>query len=165
MATLKQLAEAAHARGGGYRPQSIPNEPYPSTVQESLRNNYKFKKGVIAATKALKAEKPWRGSIERRFEIYCQWIAAVSACYDLAIPTVDNFLDSSSSTSGRSHYIAGPHKIRLVGKPSVITLFHEMAHALGRGEQGACRWSLNLFRRVFPRQFARLNAQGHTLVR
>jgi len=59
---------------------------------------------------------------------------------------------------------------------TVITYLHEFAHALlrqgyggqlssvalrakedalGHGERGACRWSINLFRRVFPAQYAR----------
>jgi hypothetical protein len=51
------------------------------------------------------------------------------------------------------------------GRLSVVTYLHEFAHALGRDERGACRWSINLFRRVFPEQFARLAASGHTLRR
>ena len=46
---------------------------------------------------------------------------------------------------------------------SVVTYLHEFAHAMGRDERGACRWSLNLFRRVFPEQFARLRTDGHTV--
>jgi hypothetical protein len=48
---------------------------------------------------------------------------------------------------------------------SVVTYLHEFAHALGRNERGACRWSLNLFCRVFPREFARCAQRGHCLVR
>ena len=56
-----------------------------------------------------------------------------------------------------------PAVITMRGRLSVVTYLHEFAHALGRGERGACRWSLNLFRRVFPEQCARLRADGHTV--
>ena len=47
----------------------------------------------------------------------------------------------------------------------MLTYLHEFAHARGYDERGACRWSLNLFRRCFPRSFARCRPVGHTLVR
>jgi hypothetical protein len=47
----------------------------------------------------------------------------------------------------------------------VVTVLHEWGHVLGLGERGACRWSVNLFRRVFPREFERLARVGHLLVR
>ena len=54
---------------------------------------------------------------------------------------------------------------QFVGRLSVVTFLHEFGHALGYGERGACRWSINLFRRCFPRSFARCRQAGHTLVR
>ena len=48
---------------------------------------------------------------------------------------------------------------------SVLAYLHEFAHARGADERQACHWSINLFRRCFPRSFARCRAVGHTLVR
>ena len=47
----------------------------------------------------------------------------------------------------------------------MVTLLHEFAHAIGRDEYGAIRWSINLFKQVFPTEYARLTSQGHTLIK
>ena len=49
--------------------------------------------------------------------------------------------------------------------PEEADLVAAIELALGHGERGACRWSINLFRRVFPAQFSRLGTSGHTLRR
>jgi hypothetical protein len=50
--------------------------------------------------------------------------------------------------------------------PSIISSLHEFAHhILGRNEKKACRWSVQLFKKVFPKAFARLSFQGHLLVK
>jgi hypothetical protein len=67
--------------------------------------------------------------------------------------------------SGDSGYSPALHRIALRGKLSVVTFLHEFGHARGFGERQACRWSLNLFRRCFPRSFARCTACGHVLLR
>jgi hypothetical protein len=53
--------------------------------------------------------------------------------------------------------------IALVGKLSVVTYLHELAHARGYDERQAVKWSVNLFRKVFPRSFARCQQEGHLL--
>ena len=62
-------------------------------------------------------------------------------------------------------YHPATHTITLEGRLSVVTFLHEFGHARGYGERGACRFSINPFRRVFPRLFARCRRVGHTLVR
>jgi len=69
----------------------------------------------------------------------------------------------SGASSCRRRGDGKPAVITMRGKLSVVTFLHEFAHALGRDERGACRWSINLFRSVFPEQYARLRADGHTL--
>ena len=61
-------------------------------------------------------------------------------------------------------YTPATHEIRLIGKLSVVTYLHEFAHARGADERQAVAWSVNLFARLFPRSFARLDQHGHTLV-
>lgn len=51
-------------------------------------------------------------------------------------------------------------------RPSVVSSLHEFAHHLfGPSELTACRWSVWLFRRTFPRTYRRLAWNGHMLVR
>jgi hypothetical protein len=48
---------------------------------------------------------------------------------------------------------------------SVITALHEFAHhRFGASEMKACRWSVQLFRKTFPRTFARGRFVGHVFV-
>ncbi|MCK4658716.1 MAG: site-specific integrase [Phycisphaerae bacterium] len=69
------------------------------------------------------------------------------------------------NSSGSSHYIPSQRRIVIVGKLSVVTYLHEFAHALELDERDACRWSINLFKRCFPRHYGRLVHVGHMLIR
>ncbi len=56
----------------------------------------------------------------------------------------------------------GAHVILLRGRLSVITMLHEIGHALhGRSERTACAWSLAYFRACFPKSWERLRFSGH----
>jgi len=66
-------------------------------------------------------------------------------------------------SSGSSNYSPGTHTITINGKFSVVTFLHEFGHARGFDEPDAVTWSVNLFKRIYPRSFARLHAHGHTL--
>lgn len=48
--------------------------------------------------------------------------------------------------------------------PSVISTLHEIGHHLfGKSELEACAFSLQLFKEVFPKDFAKLHADGHMM--
>jgi hypothetical protein len=137
---------------------------YPASVLEVLDDAMQFHEATVAAVHRFAASKPWHGSISARKKKFRILNQDLSAAYEIEEPDLHfGLIDGSSS--GASHYISLAHRIVLVGKLSVVTLLHEFAHARGMGEQDACRWSINLFRRCFPRQFSRLIFVGHTLVR
>jgi hypothetical protein len=49
---------------------------------------------------------------------------------------------------------------------SIISLLHEMAHHLfGNSELKACRWSVWLFKKTFPKAFQKLVWKGHMLTK
>jgi hypothetical protein len=49
---------------------------------------------------------------------------------------------------------------------SILSTLHEFAHHLyGSSETKACRWSVWLFKKTFPKAFNRLEWQGHMLIR
>ena len=51
-------------------------------------------------------------------------------------------------------------------KPSIISILHEFAHHLhGPNEQTACAWSITLFKKCFPKSFAKLKWQDNLLVK
>ena len=144
----------------------MPSAGYPRTVAECLRGDMRFRRGVVAAVKAFRDDGPWRGTLEERKRKFRRLNEALAEAYGMPTPDfrfagIDGSFSGASSC--RSRGAGQPAAITMRGNLSVVTFLHEFAHALGRNERGACRWSINLFRRVFPRQYARLQADGHVL--
>ena len=144
------------------------NGGYPDTVAECLSDRSKYRRGVIAAARAFKRSGPWRGSIEERKAKFRRLDEALAGVYGipasrLDFERIDGSFSGASSCARRGD--GRPAVITMRGRLSVVTFLHEFAHALGKDERGACRWSINLFRQVFPRQYARLRADGHVLRR
>ena len=137
---------------------------YPETVVEILDDEIRYSLSVMEAVHIFAATNPWKGSQNLRKKKFQQINRDLAKACGLDEPRLAfGCLDGRSS--GASYYRPGEHQIILVGKLSVVTFLHEFAHALGFDEQAACRWSINLFRRCFPRQYSRLIHVGHTLVR
>jgi hypothetical protein len=136
---------------------------YPATVHEVLDPAMTFNPAALRAVRALAHSKPWRGTLGRRRQKFRRCLAALSAAYGIPEPRLD--FVGGGGESFASHYEPARHRIVLWGRLSVVTFLHEFAHARGADERRACRWSINLFRRCFPRSFARCRAVGHTLVR
>jgi hypothetical protein len=141
----------------------MPHDDYPETVNEVLAA-MKFRQAALRAVRAFAASRPWSGSLDVRKEKFRKLNHDLAVAYGIPAPElVFGTLDDSGS--GNSHYIPALHRITLIGKLSVVTYLHEFAHARGMGERGACRWSINVFRRCFPRQYAKLAHDGHMLIR
>jgi hypothetical protein len=137
-----------------------PND-YPATVSEVLDASMKFKPAVLAAVRAYARSKPWRGTLEERRQKIRALYTALAAAYGIPTPRVV-FGDNGEGDSGRSCAIPAMGVVVLRGKNSSVTCLHEFAHCLyGPSERQACRWSLNLFRRCFPKSWARLRFDGH----
>jgi hypothetical protein len=130
---------------------------YPKTVAEVLKPR-KFKGEVLRALKAFRRAKPWRGTHQER-------MAKVKDLHaDLCIanrinPRLSFFL------GGRGGAYSVFENLIVMNDLSVVTYLHEFAHALGKGEKGAVSWSVNLFRRIFPKSWAKLRHEGHRVVR
>jgi hypothetical protein len=142
----------------------MPNRPnYPASVSEILDPSMKFKPGVIPAVKRFKRNKPYRGSLDERKLKFSTLHQDLCALFSKQTTLTFGTLDGSDS--GSSSYCPSTDTIVLRGKLSVVTYLHEFAHALGRDERGACKWSVNLFKRTFPVLFSRCQHDGHTLRR
>lgn len=141
------------------------NEPYPATVAECLVDGKKYKPAALAAMRAFRAAKPFRGSVARRKKLFQTLHAALCAAYGLSTAVRFEVDCRGVAESDDSAYSARLNRITLRGRLSVLTYLHEFGHALGYGERGACIWSINLFRRMFPQSYSRLVAVGHTLRR
>jgi hypothetical protein len=139
-----------------------PYQPnYPETVLEVLNPPVKFRPDVVEAVKRFALSKPYRGTLEERMEKFLGLHGELCGIYSKQ--TRLTFADIDGGDSGGSYYRPATDTITVTGKLSVVTYLHEFAHALGRDERGAVRWSVNLFRLCFPRSFARCVAVGHVL--
>ena len=136
---------------------------YPETVLEIIDDDMRFRASVIRSVCRFAESGPWRGSVDERKEKFKTLNRQLARAYRIAEPDLQ-FSRIDGGTSGGSHYIPALHQIVIQGKLSVVTYLHEFAHARGMGERDACRWSINLFRKCFSRQYARLLARGHMLI-
>ena len=140
-----------------YRPN------YPATVAEVLDPPLRFRPAALAAVQRFARSKPYRGTlVGRKLKVAT---LHDDLCATYAKQTVLAFDVLDGGDSGASHYLPSADLIVLSGRLSVVTYLHEFAHALGRDERGAVRWSVNLFRRCFPRSYSRCRTDGHVLRR
>lgn len=152
---ISQSVQRARANGGDY----------PENVESVIDDEIAYRRGVIPALKQFKKHiKTHRLSkhdspeiILRRFNAMRTLVQVLSIIYQKPVPEVRlGVITGEPGSSGSSCYIPAMHTIVLNGRLSVLTLLHEFAHALGKDEKAACKWSLNLFKKVYPRQFRRL---------
>jgi hypothetical protein len=137
---------------------------YPETVVEVLDDEITYPDELLCVMRIFSASKPWSGSIEARKRKFTDVNRLMATACRIQAPTL-TFGSLDGGSSGSSYYSPGEHRITLTGKLSVVTFLHEFAHSQGMNEQDACRWSINLFRRCFPKQYSRLVHVGHTLIR
>lgn len=132
----------------------MPFANYPATVAEVIAD-VRYRPEVLRAVRAFARSKPWRG--DRRGKMRSLH-AELCRVYGVAVHLQFNRRSPAC-------YVPGQRLINLP-RVSVVSYLHEFAHALfGSCEVRACRWSINLFRRCFPRSFARCRQVGHLLVR
>ena len=135
---------------------------YPDTVAEILNSEKKYKGDTLRALKTFRRAKAWRGSLVERGEKFEALHLALREIYGLNTTLRFGILDNTSS--GNSCFNPATDTITLSGKLSVVTYLHEFGHARGMDERDACIWSVNLYRRIFPKSFERASFVGHMVV-
>jgi hypothetical protein len=143
----------------------MPFADYPGSVAEILDDRMTFKAEALRAVRRFARSKPWRGTLEERKAKFRRLNRALARAYGIARPRLVFCRVGGNPEVGNGSYQPVTHTITLLGKLSVVTYLHEFGHARGYGERGACRFSVNLFRRAFPRSYARCRPMGHVLVR
>ena len=140
----------------------MPYQPnYPATVAEVLDPPLRLRPTVVEAVKRFACSKPYRGRDDERKEKFIALHRDLCRIYRKRTRLAFGVLDGGDS--GSSFYRPSADVITLNARLSVVTYLHEFAHALGRDERGAVRWSVSLFRECFPRSFARCQTDGHML--
>ena len=133
---------------------------YPPTLEAALGLPLKFPPDTLRAVKAFARSKPWRGTLEERQSKFRQLHADLCRVY--SVTPMLQIQGDGTGDSGGSCFQPGANVITLPGRLSVITFLHEWGHVLkGHSEFEACRWSLRLFQRCFPRSWGRLRWEGH----
>ncbi len=144
----------------------MPNaRTYPATVAECIDDSMRFNPAAFRAVRRLARSKPWQGDAEmRRAKLYACG-RELAAAYGIHVPHV------TCNPGLPDCYVPAECRINLSPRLSVVTFLHEFAHHLQHCRRGrtterfACRWSINLFKRCFPRSFARCVPEGHCLRR
>lgn len=143
---------------------------YPKSVSDILDNDMKFKSETIKALKKFKRLNPWKGNLGEIEQKFRTLNSDLSNIYKIKEP----YLTFVKKCKYGSCYYSVGHLIILekqVGnRYGVVTYLHEFCHSLGSektgnpyGEKYVCKWSINLFRKVFPKQYEELVPVGHLL--
>jgi hypothetical protein len=133
---------------------------YPQTFEAALGQPLRFPAETLRAVRAFAASKPCRGTLEERQAKFKQIHADLCRSYSKNLTL--QIQGDGTGDSGGSYYSRGANLIVLAGRLSVITFLHEWGHAVkGGSEFEACRWSLRLFQRCFPKSWSRLRFEGH----
>jgi len=138
---------------------------YPRSLAEVI-SDVNYKPETLRSLEAFKTSNPWKGIIPARMEKFQRLHEDLCSIYNVDVQICFDPSIMLNESSGRSNYNPIDNMITLHGKLSVLTFLHEWGHVLkGRSEHKACRWSVNLFRKIFPDNFERLysNANGHFL--
>lgn len=128
--------------------------------------NQTYKPEAIRALREFKALKTFKPEVtlEQRLAAMQTLINALASVYAVPVPIIVEAQDIDGSDSGLSsvRLIDGPEAYFLItmrGKLSIITLLHEFAHVRfnSGNELKVQKWAVNLFRKVYPKQFERLH--------
>jgi len=142
---------------------------YPATVAEVLDApvRVRFRRATLRAVRRFARSRPWHGDEAHRFEKFRRLNRDLALVYGIRRPLLmgERIGARDEIVRGNGSYQPATHTIRLVGRLSVVTFLHEFGHALGFDERRTCRWSINLFRRCFPRSFGSCRQVGHMLLR
>ena len=135
---------------------------YP-TKEQILEKPIKHKRAIITIVKDWKAEwKEVRNQTPReKFDAIKRLIGLIAFAYnkDISVEFVPD-------TPIDCHYNPQTNTITIDNRVSIISALHELAHALfGGSEIKACRWSIWLFKKTFPKAYNRLVWDRHMLVR
>ena len=121
----------------------------------------RYRLATREAVKAFRRSRPWQGNHEERAAKFQTVFTDLCRIYHVTCVLEIEPDAMTRSNSFNSSCCCGVVNLT---KFSVVTLFHEFAHAMGKDEWQACDWSLNLFRIMFPNSFSRCRFDGHCIM-
>lgn len=162
---ITQIGENTHTTLNQSAETATP--PIPPPYHKRFKN---FNVKTLDATHALMRTRPSQLPEPTRKAVFEAWITEISNIYHMEKPKV--IWDDDALNGGGGYYRLTDHSITLAPtRPSIITLIHEMRHALqfkhkGSGmvsedvEIDARAWSLSLYYKTRPKLFTKLVKQG-----
>lgn len=134
---------------------------YP-TKKQILNNLPKIRKETIDEVKKWKKEF-WETNNKtenEKFESICIILYKLADLYNKPL---FNVLKTDEYSA---YYDPTTESIFLKKPQSIISALHELSHHLyGKSELQACRWSIAIFKEVFPKSYSKLTWKGHMLIR
>jgi len=127
----------------------------PSSVEDVLDDSATFQPAALAAVKALARSKPWTGTDAERLEKFNACAAALASAYSAPAWTI--IIGEPGQFDAQQHVFP-------LEKLSVVSFLHAMALIRGCNRFSAYRWSINIFRRCFPKSYARCRHDGPNLI-
>jgi hypothetical protein len=127
-------------------------------VAEAISDNVQFTPEIVQAVKNVRAAKLFQGTLAERQEKFRTFHAAMCKAMDVSIEL--KFKPGRKLSAYRLTHKTGT----LIGRLSLVTYFYIMSHAAQYDFNGQMTFSINLFRKYFPRSFARCEQQGLYLV-
>lgn len=147
----------------------MPNSFDGDAVADLVNENVRVQADAVAAIRAYRAAKPWRGTFEERWAKLDALHQAMKAAYGLTCRVV--YVPTTSEDMRTGGYCPAdtespyPDCVVLVGKVSVVTYLFGLGRARGKTHREAMAWAVSVFKRFFPRSFAGCDASGPVLVK
>ena len=143
------------------------------SVEDVLDDSVRLNPEATAALKAFRSAKPWRGTFAERCGKFTALHAALAPVYGLEVRLVLPRTETPERPGNGGFFPADapgvPEAYRgavvLTGKLSVVTYLHCLGKARGMNRREACRWSINVFRKIFPRSFGAASTDGFRIVK
>ncbi|MEN6490376.1 MAG: hypothetical protein ABFC85_00115 [Rectinema sp.] len=144
---------------------------YPVNGADVMDENIRFKVDTIEAVRNFRAQKSMKAHDDVRFAALRTLLLDLMTVYGMTDWEV-RWEPAAASASCS----AMTSKVITLRSRSLVDALHEFRHAMQfdnlvrlrfstTAEWDACRWSLNLFKRVSPRSFAKCHFEGHLLKR
>ncbi|QDU88383.1 hypothetical protein Pla175_17590 [Pirellulimonas nuda] len=154
----------------------------PLGVEDVINERRRFNADVLRAVKAFRRAKPFRGTIDEQKAALKAMHAVIVEAYSLNVelefgtgfgedePSLDSVLQDRRFLTRRGRTVpisavAPDFAIRLQGRLSLVSYLHLVGAARGLSPADRCEFSLNLFKRVFPKSFERAEKDGMVLRR
>lgn len=126
--------------------------------------NQTFSPACLAAVKAFRTAKPWRGNIEERKAKFEALHMSLNAVYNLTTALAFSDDIDPLARPGTSRFDYADETITLHNKLSVVTYLTAFAFARGFEAPKALRWATELYKRMFPVSASRHVFNGDLMI-